>query len=102
MEVPRQRTPVRIVREASVHRQPPIERVERIVVEESRDVRRERERSPEDDEVVVIEEHSPPRRKKNRRESRGSEDDRRESGYRTVDPGAYAGVVGGRKASGRR
>jgi len=62
-------------------------------------VRRERERSVDrgSDEVVVIEEHSPPRRAKSKREER----ERRESGFRTVDPLAYGGVVGGR-SKGRR
>ena len=36
---------------------------------------------------MVIEEHSPPRRSKSKRES----------GFRTVDSRAIAGVVGGRK-----
>lgn len=84
VEVRRERSPVRIVRQP--------ERVERIVVEESRETRRERSRGGSD-EVVVIEEHSPPRRSKSKREK----EERRESGYRTVDPLAYGGVVGGRK-----
>ena len=46
---------------------------------------------------MVIEEHSPPRRSKSKRESR----EVRESGFRTVDPLAYGGVVGGRKGSRR-
>lgn len=93
MEVRRAPSPVRIVREPS--------RVERVIVEESRETRRERSRSlGGSDEVVVIEEHSPPRRKKSTRVS--AETERRESGYRTVDPLAYGGAVGGRKASGRR
>ncbi|KAG4435300.1 hypothetical protein IFR05_009226 [Cadophora sp. M221] len=93
VEVRRAPSPVRIVREPS--------RVERVIVEESRETRRERSRSlVGSDEVVVIEEHSPPRRKKSTRVS--SETDRRDSGYRTVDPLAYGGAVGGRKASGRR
>lgn len=71
----------------------PPERVERVIVEESRETRRERSVDRGSDEVVVIEEHSPPRRKKSTRR----EEDRRESGYRTVDPGSYGGVVGGRK-----
>jgi hypothetical protein len=97
VEVRRGPSPVRIVREPSVHIRPPPERVERVVVEESRETRRERERemsSIGSDEVVVIEESSPPRRKKSVRR----EEDRRDSGYRTVDPGSYAGAVGGRKA----
>ena len=95
VEVRRAPSPVRIVREPS--------RVDRVIVEESRETRRERERSRSlggSDEVVVIEEHSPPRRKKSTRVS--AETERRDSGYRTVDPGAYGGAVGGRKASGRR
>lgn len=43
--------------------------------------------------MVVIEEHSPPpRRSKSKREKV-----ERDSGFRTVDPLAYGGVVGGRK-----
>jgi len=79
VEIRRERSPVRIVRP---------ERVERVIVEESRETRRERSRGGSD-EVVVIEEHSPPRRNKSKRD--------KESGYRTVDPLAYGGVVGGRK-----
>jgi len=104
VEIRRDRTPVRIVREP--------ERAERIVVEErvSREVpRRERSRA-ESDEVIVIEEHSPPRRKKSnrgerrvRRESVVVEEERRDSGYRTVDPLAYGGTVGGgKRGSGSR
>ncbi|KAG9241981.1 hypothetical protein BJ878DRAFT_426891 [Calycina marina] len=64
------------------------------IVEESRTTRRERSRRGSD-EVVVIEDHSsPPRRKKSTRE--------RESGYRSVDPDAYGGVVGGRRGSSSR
>lgn len=86
VEVRRDRSPIRVVR--------PPERVERVVVEESRETRRDRSRSRgESDEVVVIEEHSPPRRSKSKREK----EERRESGYRTVDPLAYGGVIGGRK-----
>ncbi|KAL2060835.1 hypothetical protein VTL71DRAFT_8887 [Oculimacula yallundae] len=95
VEVRRAPSPVRIVREPS--------RVERVIVEESRETRRERERSRSlggSDEVVVIEEHSPPRRKKSARVS--SETERRDSGYRTVDPSNYGGAVGGRKSSSRR
>jgi hypothetical protein len=58
--------------------------VERIVVEERRESRPVPVASSEgsrSDEVIVIEEHSPPRRSKSKRES----------GYRTVDPLAYAG-----------
>lgn len=87
VEVRRERSPVRIVREP--------ERVERIIVEETRETRRERSRGGSD-EVVVIEEHSPPRRKKTVKE------ERRESGYRTVDPLAYGGAMGGRKSGSRR
>jgi hypothetical protein len=91
VEVRRERSPIRIVREP--------DRVERVIVEEERrEVRRERSRGS--DEVVVIEEHSPPRRSKSKRERRDEE--RRESGFRTVDPLAYGGVVGGRKTSSRR
>jgi hypothetical protein len=95
VEVRRERSPMRVVRdEPRIVREP-----ERIIVEEERrDVRRDRSR--ESDEVVVIEEHSPPRRSKSKRERRDEE--RRESGFRTVDPLAYGGVVGGRKSSGRR
>lgn len=89
VEVRRERSPVRIVRE------PP--RVERVIVEERREVDRSRSRSRGgSDEVVVIEEHSPPRRKKSVKE------ERRESGYRTVDPLAYGGAMSGRKTSSRR
>ncbi|CZT43444.1 uncharacterized protein RSE6_03487 [Rhynchosporium secalis] len=98
VEVRRAPSPVRIVREPS---RPA--RVDRVIVEESRETRRERERSRSlagSDEVVVIEEHSPPRRKKGTRVS--AEVERRDSGYRTVDPSSYGGAVGGRKASGRR
>lgn len=53
------------------------------------------------EEVVVIEEHdsSPPRRssKSKATSRRGSRDDNYDSGYRTVDPERYAGVVGGGK-----
>jgi hypothetical protein len=98
VEIRRERTPVRIVREPSIVRPPP-ERVERVIVEESRETRRERDRSLSDsDEVVVIEEHSPPRRKKSRTRREDDRDDRMDSGYRTVDPGSFAGVVGGRKS----
>jgi hypothetical protein len=91
VEVRRERSPIRVVRD-----EPRVERV--IVEEERREVRRERSRGS--DEVVVIEEHSPPpRRTKSKREKRDEE--RRDSGFRTVDPLAYGGVVGGRK-SGRR
>jgi len=87
VEVRRERSPVRIVREPVV------------IVEETRETRRpppprERSESRESDEVIVIEEHSPPRRKKSVREDREVREVRRESGYRTVDPLAYGGVVG--------
>ncbi len=89
VEVRRERSPIRIVR--------PPERVERIIVEESTETRRDRSRSRGgSDEVVVIEEHSPPRRKKSVKQ------DNRESGYRTVDPLAYGGAMGGRKSGSRR
>jgi hypothetical protein len=58
--------------------------VERIIVEERRESRPAPVVSSDgsrSDEVVVIEEHSPPRRSKSKRDS----------GYRTVDPLAYAG-----------
>jgi len=86
VEIRRDRSPVRIVR-------PPPERVERVVVEETRETRTRSRSRGDSDEVVVIEEHSPPRRSKSKREK----EERRESGYRTVDPLAYGGVVGGRK-----
>lgn len=73
--------PIRVVRPP-----PPMERV--VVTEESRQTRRERSRAGSD-EVIVIEDVEPPRRTKSKRE--------KESGYRTVDPAAYGGVVGGRK-----
>jgi hypothetical protein len=95
----RERSPIRIVRE-------PV--VERVIVEEARETRRpppprDRSESMESDEVVVIEEHDPPpKRKKSVREERVvREEVRRESGYRTVDPLAYGGTVGGRKDSRR-
>ena len=85
VEVRRERSPIRIVRDEP--------RVETVVVEEERrEVRRDRSRGS--DEVIVIEEHSPPRKSRSKRE-------RRESGFRTVDPLAYGGVVGGRKNSRR-
>jgi len=63
--------------------------VERVIVEETRRESRPPPRvvERESDEVVVIEEHSPPRRSKSKRESREA----RETGYRNVDPRAYAG-----------
>jgi len=85
VEVRRERSPVRIVR--------PPERVERIIVEETRETRTRDRSVSGSDEVVVIEEHGSPRKSKSKREK----EDRRESGYRTVDPQAYGGVVGGRK-----
>lgn len=98
VEVRRERSPIRVVRDEPVRivREP--ERVERVVVEEERrEVRRDRSRGS--DEVVVIEEHSPPRRSKSKRDRH--EEERRESGFRTMDPLAYGGVVGGRKSSRR-
>ncbi|CAD6445733.1 7e819bfa-3068-4bca-8d7c-48c80982a51e [Sclerotinia trifoliorum] len=105
VEIRRQRsrspTPVRVVREEvrqEVRRPPPVERV---VVEERREVRRSRdERSSgtsggNSDEVVVIEEHDPPRRSKSKRE-------RRNSGFRTVDPLSVGGIVGGEGRRGER
>ena len=95
MEIRRERSPVRVA---------PVRTTERVVVEEERrEVRRERERSRsrsrgDSDEVVVIEEHSPPRRSKSKRESK----ERPGSGYRTVDPLAYGGVVGGGRKGSRR
>ena len=89
----RSRTPVRIVREEV---RPT---TERIVVEEHRETRREAAAASSvasSDEVVVIEEHSPPpRRTHSKRDSR-EYSSRRESGYRTVDPLAFGGTVGGR------
>jgi hypothetical protein len=92
---------VRVVREEIRQEQPrrPIP-VERVVVEERREVRKSRERSPStsrggSDEVVVIEEPSPPRRSKSKRE-------RRDSGFRTVDPLSFGGVVGGEGRRGER
>lgn len=109
VEIRRDRSPARVVRE-EVRREVPVETV---IVEERRETRRERSRGGSEysnrtklfrgrriadlqfenpgDEVVVIEEHSPPRRSKSKRES----------GFRTVDSRAIAGVVGGRKASRR-
>lgn len=71
-----------------VHRSrtPPRSRRETIVVEERRTTTAPPVVEAEDDIVEVIEEHSPPRRVR-----RGSG---RQSGFRTVDPGEYAG--GGR------
>ncbi|KAG0649170.1 hypothetical protein D0Z07_4402 [Hyphodiscus hymeniophilus] len=94
VEVRRERSPIRIVRD-----EPRREPVERVVVEERREARRERSRSS--DEVIVIEDHSPPPRRSKSKRDRHDEE-RRESGFRTVDPLAYGGVVGGRKSSGRR
>ncbi|KAI6716632.1 hypothetical protein PZA11_001779 [Diplocarpon coronariae] len=93
VEVRRERSPVRIV----VPERGP-ERVERIIVEETRETRRARSRGGSDDEVVVIEEHSPPRRQRSERATRSSvETERRNSGYRAVDPMAYGGSAGGRR-----
>ncbi|PQE20209.1 hypothetical protein CJF30_00001503 [Rutstroemia sp. NJR-2017a BBW] len=88
VEIRRGASPVRIVREEIRQEQPrrPIP-VERVVVEE-----RSRGGS---DEVVVIEEPSPPRRSKSKRE-------RRDSGFRTVDPLSFGGVVGGEGRRGER
>ncbi|TVY22784.1 hypothetical protein LHYA1_G008954 [Lachnellula hyalina] len=87
-------SPIRIVREPS----PP--RAERIIVEEHREERRR----GGDDEVVVIEEHSPPRRKKSHRDREREISRERDvdSGFRTVDPLAYGGVVGGNPRRGSR
>ncbi|TVY73345.1 hypothetical protein LSUE1_G007967 [Lachnellula suecica] len=80
------------------------QRTERIIVEERREERRAPSRRGSD-EVVVIEEHSPPRRKKSHREREVREvreEERRDSGFRTVDPMAYGGVVGGNERRGSR
>ncbi|KAI9642184.1 hypothetical protein NHQ30_008986 [Ciborinia camelliae] len=107
----RSRSPVRVVREeVRETRRPPSQprpSVDRVIVEERREVRRSREeRSPAtdgggSDEVVVIEEHDPPRRSKSKRErrERGRE---RDSGYRTVDPLSFGGIVGGEGRRGER
>ncbi|KUJ17216.1 uncharacterized protein LY89DRAFT_73945 [Mollisia scopiformis] len=101
VEVRRAPSPVRIVPMPMPMPPPMREPVrETVIVEEHRSRERPREVSRGSDEVVVIEEHSPPRRKKSVRER--EERERRESGYRTVDPGAYAGAVGGRRSSGSR
>ncbi|TGO49202.1 hypothetical protein BCON_0217g00030 [Botryotinia convoluta] len=113
VEIRRQRSrspaPVRVVREEvrqETRRPPPP--VERVVVEERREVRRSRERSPSSsgggsDEVVVIEEHDPPRRSKSKRERRErGERAERDSGFRTVDPLSFGGVVGGEGRRGER
>lgn len=97
VEIRRERSPVRIVREPM--------RTERVVVEERRESRRDHSPTTSD-EVVVIEEHSPPRRSKSKKET---VEVRRESGYRTVDPLSYAGggaplrgvAKGSRRSSGR-
>jgi hypothetical protein len=75
-------------------RRPPVERVERIVVEERREASRSRpvatvlsDSVGSEDEVVVIEEHSPPRRASSSKKVK----EVRESGYRAVDPMAYGG-----------
>jgi hypothetical protein len=88
VEVRRERSPIRIMREP--------ERVERIIVEERRETQRERSRGGSDEVVVIEDHHSPPRRKRNDKE------ERRQSGYRVVDPLAYGGAMGGRKAGSRR
>ncbi|TGO82419.1 hypothetical protein BPOR_0835g00030 [Botrytis porri] len=116
VEIRRQRSrspaPVRVVREEvrqETRRPPPP--VERVVVEERREVRRSRDRSPSSsgggsDKVVVIEEHDPPRRSKSKRErrDRGERAERaeRDSGFRTVDPLSFGGVVGGEGRRGER
>ena len=93
VEVRRERSPIRVVRD-----EPRPERTGRVIVEEERrEVRRDS--SGDSDEVVVIEEHSPPRRSKSKRDRR--DDERRVSGFRTVDPSTFGGVVGGRKSSRR-
>ncbi|CAG8980908.1 hypothetical protein HYALB_00012788 [Hymenoscyphus albidus] len=112
VEVRRDRTPVRIVREPTPPppRSPPrTSRRETIIVEERREERRAPSRAPSrrgSDEVVVIEEHSPPRRKKSHRSrdrDRGSRPPPEvESGFRTVDPSGFGGVVGGNRRSGSR
>jgi hypothetical protein len=71
-------------------------------VEERREERRMPSRSRDDDEVVVIEEHSPPRRKKSHRDREVSRERDVESGFRTVDPLAYGGVIGGNSRRGSR
>lgn len=99
VEVRRGPSPVRHVPMPMPMPMPPPVR-ETVIVEEHRSRERPRGVSRGSDEVVVIEEHSPPRRKKSVRER--EERERRESGYRTVDPGAYAGAVGGRSSGSRR
>lgn len=81
----------------------PVERVERVIVEERREapapaparstVRSVVSANSGDDEVVVIEEHSPepPPRRNSERRVREVREVRRESGYRPVDPMAYGG-----------
>lgn len=84
------------------------ERIERVVLEETRrTASRARGKAPNveddssDDEVVVIEEHSPPRR---HRSTRRSSSPRRESGYREVEPDRFGGgdrpIRGVRRGSG--
>ncbi|CZR69750.1 uncharacterized protein PAC_19650 [Phialocephala subalpina] len=97
VEVRRGPSPVRIVPMPMPMPMPREPVRETVIVEEHRSRERQRE-SRGSDEVVVIEEHSPPRRKKSVRDR--EERERRESGYRTVDPGAYGGAVGGRKSGG--
>lgn len=91
VEVRRGPSPVRIVRPVVV---PQPVRAERIIVEESRQVRRE-DMGGGSDEIVVIEDHDPPKRKKKKRQSGGGGGG--DEGYRTVDPNNYGGVVGGRR-----
>lgn len=98
VEVRRGPSPVRIVPMPMPMPMPREPVRETVIVEEHRSRERPRD-SRGSDEVVVIEEHSPPRRKKSVRDR--EERDRREPpGYRTVDPGAYGGAVGGRRSSG--
>ncbi|QSZ29974.1 hypothetical protein DSL72_004492 [Monilinia vaccinii-corymbosi] len=99
----RRPSPARVVNEEvrrEVRRPSPAPVPERVIVEERREVRRSREeRSPSSsgggsEEIVVVEEHEPPRRTKSKRERRERERERN-SGYRTVDPLSFGGVVGG-------
>lgn len=69
-------------------------------MEEHREERRAPPSHRGSDEVVVIEEHSPPRRKKSHRDRESRPDV--ESGFRTVDPSGFGGVVGGNRRSGSR
>ncbi|KAH6673537.1 hypothetical protein B0J14DRAFT_50556 [Halenospora varia] len=102
VEIRRERSPppVRIVREPSPRR------TETIIVEETREERRPppprvRSVSRGSDEIVVIEDHGPPRRKKSHRE-RDRSRDQSQSGFRTIDPQGFAGVVGGNSRRGSR